>query len=162
MNVNSAIQALLTQIAQSKERLKWLRKNRKKLADLPDGYMYGERLDFDTLPHAEVIKVVKALGGKWKKSKNGAKEGRVDYEQKIGPVEVRCWAGEPPPSCRMVEVEEEVPEQIIPAKPEEIIPAHKVKRFKMICTPGNEPVVEAIGRAINNNPSANIERTDTV
>ena len=79
-------------------------------------------IDFDCLPHNQVIGVIKALGGTWKKTVNP--DGiRVDYQATIDGQEVRCWAGEPPPSCKIVEVE-----TTIPAQPEK-----KVITRKLVC-----------------------------
>ena len=79
-------------------------------------------IDFDCLPHTQVIGVIKALGGTWKKTVN--QDGiRVDYQATIDGQEVRLWAGEPPPSCKIVEVE-----TTIPAQPEK-----KVITRKLVC-----------------------------
>lgn len=123
--------------------------NADKLEQLPGATICGSYIDFDRLEHADVIKVIRTFGGKWKKSLNGTE--RVDYERKLDcGITLRCWNGKPPPSCRVVEIEEEVPEQVIPAKPaepERIIPAHKRKVRKMICTDHPEPVAVAIAQA---------------
>lgn len=85
---------------------------------------YGTDIDFDNLPHAKVLEVVKALNaGKW--SKVPGDNGTVHYTSKIGDVGVRCYQGEPPPNCKIVEYLEEVPEQIIPAK--------LVTKRKLVC-----------------------------
>jgi len=145
MNVEDKIQILKANIRKAGEQIRWFRKHQKELEQLPDGTYYGGKVDFDGLKHEQVIKVVRALGGKWKKTLN---ESRVDYEAEIDGQAVRCWRGQPPPSCRMVEVEEDVPEKIIPA--------HKVKKMKMVCVgQGNEPVADEIQKA-QNHANANV------
>ncbi len=81
------------------------------------------------MPHKEIVQAVRAIGGKWQKSLNTSygESPKIDYVTELDGVQVRCWAGEPPPSCRIVEVEEHVPAQVIPAK--------VVKVRKMVCTP---------------------------
>lgn len=80
-----------------------------------DATFCGNQIDFDNLPHAKIIEVVKAIkSGKW--TKTPAENGTVTYTAKVGEVGVRCWRGEPPPNCKIVEYIEEVPEQIIPAR----------------------------------------------
>lgn len=148
MNVDHEIKLLVTRVRDMGKQIRWLKKHRQELEPLPEGSICGGRLDFDHLEHAEVIKVVRALGGRWVKKRNDLStangvEARVDYDSKIDGVDVKCWAGKPPPSCRLVEIEEDVPEVVIPA--------HKKKVFKMICTGQSEPVADAIARAVTNN-----------
>lgn len=87
---------------------------------------WQEHIDFDRLKHQDTIKVIQTFPGKWDKtpSHNG---DRIDYQTKVEGVILRVWAGEPPPTCRIVE--EEV-----------FIPARVEKRRKMVCT---EPVEQA-------------------
>jgi hypothetical protein len=131
MKVDDSINSLKSQIVALAKRIKWLNANRAKLEALPQWQMYGGMVDFDNLPHKEVIAVVRALGGKWNKQKS-SEFGRIDYQTEIDGVTVRCWQGEPPPSCRIIEVEEHVPEVVIPAK---VIPASVRKVKKMVCSP---------------------------
>lgn len=142
MKVDTEIETIQKHIKDLRNRIKWLRSRRKILETLPAAGVFSNQVDFDCLPHKEVIKVIRALGGKWKKEPNSADKTRIDYIQEIDGVTVRCWKGEPPPSCRLVEVEEQVPELVIPA--------HTKKVLKMICT-GEEPVAVAISRAVTNN-----------
>lgn len=69
---------------------------------------YGWSLEFDYLSHEKVMMVVKAFPGRWAKelSYNGDK---IDYSIKFDGMDVKCCAGEPPPSCRIIEEEIEVP-----------------------------------------------------
>ena len=79
-------------------------------------------LDFDNLPHAEVMKVMSTLkAGKWEKTP--ADNGTIHYTTKIGDLNVRCYSGEPPPNCKIVEYLEEVPAQ----------PAKMVTKRKLVC-----------------------------
>lgn len=142
MNVKDEIATLNFQIKTLRDRKKFLQDYRHTLKKLPEAHFCGNTLDFDRLPHKEVIRVIRTLGGKWKKSETlGGSEvaGRIDYQTSIGPQPVRCWAGEPPPTCRLVEVEEEVPAQVIPA--------HTRKVRKLICTGKAEPLIVALARA---------------
>ena len=91
----------------------------------------GMVLDLNYLTHDEIIKVIQIFPGKWDKELNGARINYINREAKV-----RCYAGEPPPSCRLVEEEIEIPPQ----------PARKEKRFRLVCkdetaapTPTPEP-----------------------
>lgn len=143
MNIESQIGILKYQMEGLRKRIAFLRKKSKVLKALPEGTFCGASLDFDKLSHPEVIKVVRTLGGKWRKSEticsDSSLKGRIDYQTEIDGVAVRCWAGEPPPTCRIVEVEETVPEQVIPA--------HTRKVRKLICTGKDEPLIVALARA---------------
>lgn len=148
MNVDLEIKNLIEANKRNHEKIRWLRKHRAQLEPVPlQGQMYGDHnVDFNLLPHADVIKVIRAVGGKWKKTLNTSadKKPRIDYETEVDGYRIRCWAGEPPPTCRLVEVEEEIPEQVIPA--------HKIKKVKMVCTGQAEPVAVALARANNPQP----------
>lgn len=77
-----------------------------------DAMLYGStQLDFDGLSHAEVVKVIRAFGGKW--SKTPSDNATVDYLATVDGFTIRCWQGKPPPNCKIVE--EDV---LIPAQPE--------------------------------------------
>lgn len=147
MKIKTIIAQLLDQVNGRLEAVEFLLQNEDKFENLPYVSLAGSHLDFDNLEHPEIIAVLRTLGGKWKKSK-ASTEGRIDYERKVGRfMTIRCWNGKPPPSCRMVEVEVDVPEEIIPAKPavpERRIPAHKKTIIKMVCSDHPEPVVSAI------------------
>ncbi len=131
MNVEKHLQRLCEQIVDCRNRARWLIEHSVKLGDIPEiSPSGGSNIDFDNLPHKEVIKVVRAFGGKWKKIPSPSKVGRIDYEATIDGVAIRCWQGEPPPSCKLIEVEEHIPEQVIPA--------HTVKKLKMSCHPSLE------------------------
>ncbi len=127
MNVQAEIDRLKQDIKDRAKKIKWLLKNQPKLEQLPEGQFVGSTLmDFDNLPHADVVKVVRVLGGKWTKTP-GAATGTIDYASEFDGLRVRCWKGEAPPSCRIIEVEEHVPAVTIPAT------TRMVK--KMVCQP---------------------------
>lgn len=127
MDIKAEIERLREECAERRAKMKWLIAQQDKLKDLPPCTWAGEVLDFDNLKHAEVIKVVRALGGKWAKTPNSHTAGAIDYNGELAGKRVRCWAGEAPPSCRLIEVEEHVPEKVIPA--------HTVKKMVMKCHP---------------------------
>lgn len=81
-------------------------------------------IDFDCLPHADVIKVIKLFGGKWKKEP-GAHDATVHYTTTYKGIELRCYSGSPPPNCKVVEVEELIPSHYEPER--------RVKRRKLVC-----------------------------
>lgn len=144
MNVEAEIKNLLASIRQQGKTLRWLRQHQKQLESLEGGTFYPSAgtIDFDKLEHKDVVKVVRSLGGKWRKHPNTHAipgEARVDYDQQIDGVRVRCWAGKPPPSCKLVEYEEVIPEQIIPAR--------VVKKTKLVCAGQAEPLVVAMAQA---------------
>ena len=95
-----------------------------KLADLQlEARFYGAFLDFDSLPHQDVIKAIRVIGGKWEKTPS-IQEGKVDYTQDFGAYTLRLWAGDPPPNCKVIEYEETLPP----------LPARTVKRHRLECT----------------------------
>lgn len=156
MDVNNTVQYLQEQIKVYRKRIRWLKKNQEKLEALPPSASLGtDKIDFDYLSHAEIIKVIRTLGGKWKKTPNAIaatptreKGQSIDYEAEIDGVPVRCWAGEPPPSCRIVEVEEVIPAHDIPAQH---VPEKRVKVKKMICTGKDEPLLVSMSRVLKPN-----------
>ena len=84
--------------------------------------IYNEYLDFNQLSREEAITVIGMLkAGKWTKSVNAYSPETIDYNTEIDGVKVRLWAAAPPGSCRVVEVEEE-------------LPATKIVRRKLICS----------------------------
>ena len=84
----------------------------------------GDYIDFDHLEHDQVVKVIQAIGGKWNKNL-GSVEGTIDYTTTTESGQLlRCYAGKPPPNCKIIDVLEEVPAQ----------PARTVMRKKLVCT----------------------------
>jgi hypothetical protein len=134
MNVEYEVENIVRVIRQQGKVLRWLRANAEKLKGLRGGVLWQSQLDFNELSHSETIKLVRTFGGKWRKTPNVGKLHKVDYTAQIDGILVRSWASAPPPSCRIVEVEVDVPEQIIPA--------HKEKVRKMVCKGGGEePII---------------------
>ena len=128
MNVQEQVEALLDEIRERTKKIRWLRRNQAKLEKAPGGRFCGEYLDFDYLPHKRTIEVVRTIGGKWKKTvASNGDNNKIDYATELEGVKVRVYAGDPPPSCRIVEVEELVPELVVPA--------HVKKVRKMVCNP---------------------------
>jgi len=123
MNIDTQIAILRCTVNTAIERIAWLETKRAAIeaTGLDISSAFGS-VDFDNLPHADVVKVMLALPGRWNKTP-GSSEGTINYEAEIDGVNVRCWCGEPPPSCKIVEVEE-----VVPAQPET---RRMVK--KMIC-----------------------------
>lgn len=159
MDVKAAIESLKAEIKRKGERIRWLQKHRAVLESLPSAAACGDIVDFDFLNHKEVIGVVRALGGKWQKSSNPHAEAptrekgqSIDYQSTVDGVRVRCWGAEPPPSCRIVEVEEVIPAHDIPAQH---VPEKRVKVKKMICTGKDEPLLVSMSRVLKPNGEAN-------
>lgn len=126
MNTKEEIKRLKHEIAVRNEYLRWIRSHREKLEICPHGRFFdsNQSLDFDCLPHSEVMKVISILGGKWTKKLAGTK---IDYSADIDGFLVRCWSGEPPPSCKIVEETVEIPAQ----------PATTEKRLRLVCDEGS-------------------------
>lgn len=84
-----------------------------------DAQQFGNFIDFNNLPHDKVIEVIKNIGGKW--SKTPADSATVHYETEKNGLKIRCYRGEPPPNCKVVDVIE-----TIPAQPERIVTTKKL------------------------------------
>ena len=113
----------------------------KLLKDFPgrkDFTQCGTIFDFNNFTHEQRTALMLYLkGGKWEKSLsyNGVS---IDYENSTilpPPYKVRFWAGAPPPSCRIVEEEVDVPEKV----ETRVTPAHKETRRKLVCQDEPEP-----------------------
>ena len=138
MNIDKEILRLVDEIRQRGKSIRWLRRNRQKLDQVPDSaYFSNGYLDIDHPEHSTTIKLIKAIGGKFKKEP-GHVPNSISYTGELDGVQVRAWSGKPPPSCRIIEVEEYVPEVTIPAS------VRKVK--KMVCHP-EFPAVLAMAAA---------------
>jgi hypothetical protein len=81
---------------------------------------YPHSVDIDNPSREDALRLMQAFGGKWQKTVNGI---NIDYCQEIDGVTVRLWSTPPPPSCRIVEVEE-----VVPAEPEK-----RVMKRKLVC-----------------------------
>ena len=108
--VQLAIDSLNRAIVVHRARKNFIVKHKAKLLKfgvIPSGY--GIYVDLDNLPHAQIMQAVKEFPGVWKKNSNGS---RVDYVRNMEDgVSLRCWCGEPPPSCWIVETLVSVPAQ---------------------------------------------------
>lgn len=129
--IETEIEVLQKRIKEMEAKLDWLKAHRLDLAFVPNVSANTQLpIDFDQLSHAEVIAVIKALGGTWRKEINSSKT-TIDYRATIDGQSVRCWSGQPPPSCKIVVVEE-----VVPAQPET-----KRKVAKLVCS---DPELQAV------------------
>lgn len=111
-----------------------------KMLELLAGYegkkqfgIYAENIDFNYFSHEEIVSLMKHLrGGKWEK-KLSYDNKSIDYTNTtlIPGFTVRFWSAAPPPSCRIVVEEVDIPAVVT------TVPARKEKRFRMICTEEN-------------------------
>jgi len=92
---------------------------------------YFGGIDFDMLTHSEIVRVIQAFPGTWEKRPSAAAtaDPRIDYSTTYDGLKLRCWAGQPPPNCKIVEETVEVPAQ----------PATKKTGRKLVCTEAKEP-----------------------
>jgi hypothetical protein len=68
---------------------------------------YNQSIDFDYPDREATLAIIKAFGGKWDKVVNGDK---VNYSTTTSNgLRIRIYGGTPPPSCKIIEVEEYVP-----------------------------------------------------
>lgn len=120
----SLLNTLNYELNQIQDKINWVILNKEKLDTLDSDEfaisIVGMGIDFDNLSHEKVIKLVQLFPGKWDKEPCGH---RVHYTLQQGNFRLRCYAGEPPPNCKIVEVEE-----VIPAQPERI-----EKRRRLVC-----------------------------
>lgn len=126
------IQESLDRIDAQIETLKKQRENvvllGEKLADYPHEVSisaFGDFIDFDNLNRAQVVSLLTHLkSGKWDKAASG-QAGKIDYVNStfLKDAKLRIWGAEPPASCKIVEVEVEIPAQ----------PARIEKQKKLVC-----------------------------
>lgn len=103
--------AIMTEELRQREALlDWVKRNAERLDALSVQPKFWEgQLDFDCLPHAEILLVMKSFPcGKWNKELMGE---RVNYVGQYDGMTIRCWAGEAPPSCKIVEEKVLIPER---------------------------------------------------
>ncbi len=123
------LESLQTQIDTSKENLRDLERIRSFVVrqpiteELPAAYLFGDTLDFDNLSHGDIIKVIKAFPGRWLKEP-AVESAKINYSVTIDGIKIRCYSGEPPANCKIVE--EQV---VIPAQPE-----RTEIRKRLVCT----------------------------
>ncbi len=85
--------------------------------------VFDAGIDFDHLSREDATQVMRHIGGgKWRKNVNTSYAECLDYITEINGIRVRLWAASPPETCRVVEIEEE-------------IPAQKIIRRKLVCSP---------------------------
>lgn len=93
---------------------------------LPESNLCGDYIDFDNLPHEQVMEVIRSFPGRWKKV---PREGKIDYSITLRnasrttglyEIKIRCYSGEPPPNCKVVYEDVHVP-------------ASTVRRAKLVC-----------------------------
>jgi len=125
MNIQEIIDSLNREIATRESLKQFIIWHAARFHGLPEPHIYHHQIDFDNCDREQIVRVVKAFPGRWDKSPNPSQQTRIDYETEFDGVKIRLWQGEPPPSCKLVEEEIEVPETIVPA--------HKVKRVRMVC-----------------------------
>jgi len=92
------------EIARSVAALGFIQANKEILEKLNLKFsVYGDMVDFDNLQRPDVVRVLKAFGGHWVKAPSLS--GGIHYTNKVkhDGFEVRCYNGEPPPSCKIVE-----------------------------------------------------------
>lgn len=72
------------------------------------------------LSRDQALAVIKSLGGRWNKQVNPTYSDRIDYLTEINGVPIEIYGTDPPSSCRIELVTEE-------------IPAHTVTRRQLVC-----------------------------
>lgn len=90
----------------------------------------GTNLDI-TAPRETLLKLIKVFGGKWSKRESYGDSGRLRYSQEFDDGAMKFTieiTSDPPPSCKVVEEEYEVP-------------AHKALRKKIVCKNGDKDEV---------------------
>jgi hypothetical protein len=98
--------------------------------------IYCGILDFDRLTREQSLRVISTLAaGRWKKSVNDSLPETIDYETQIDGLRVRLWSAGPPDSCRVIEVEE-------------IVPETKIIRRKLVCSDVDREI-DTVGRFSN-------------
>lgn len=120
------------------EHLEWLKANRDLLNRIglaPSRFF--EYIDFNNPTRTQILEIIKAFPGTWRKSLNDSHKERMDYvrEEPAGNIVFRIWAGELPPSCKLVEEWVDVPAQ----------PATRMLRKVVKCPeplPKTEPEME--------------------
>jgi hypothetical protein len=107
--IDEGINQVKADIAARRKTLAWLLKHKSTLAKanaVPK--FWSGMVDFDQPDRASTLAIIRAIGGRWVKNPS-TQGGRVDYTTKLDGKTVRIWAGEPPPSCKIVEREVHVP-----------------------------------------------------
>ena len=113
MTTNEILERLDREKKQIETVMEFVSAHKEKLDALNlDLVCYAGQIDFDRLSHPEIIRVIQAFPGTWEKTPSAESSGtRIDYKTEFSGMKLRCWAGEPPPSCKIVEETVEVPAQ---------------------------------------------------
>jgi hypothetical protein len=99
--------------------LEFIHTHREKLEKLNLTFSnYSNYVDFDQLSRPDLLKVLRAFGGKWNKSPGY--NGGLTYtrQEQLDGLTIRCYNGEPPPSCKIVETVRWIK---VPAKREKVV-----------------------------------------
>jgi hypothetical protein len=86
---------------------------------------YCESVDIDRPTREQVMSVIQAFPGKWEKSPGYGEVPTIDYTLS-GCPSIRLWHAPPPPTCKIVEEDVEIPAQ----------PARVEKRKRLVCGEG--------------------------
>lgn len=127
MSTQHEIERLEAGIVTSQRLIDWLRANHDKIdaLGLKVSTVCGW-IDFDNPTREQALEVIKAFPGTWDKQQSSGSTPQaplLDYAKYDNGVRIRLYAAPPPPSCRLVEEEYEVP----------AVPARKEKRMKLVC-----------------------------
>lgn len=120
--------------------IEWLHSNRAALERIGIApSRFWEYIDFNNPTRQQILEIIKAFPGRWQKSVNETHAGRMDYvrEHEEGGLRYRIWAGELPPTCKLVEEWVDVPAQ----------PATRMLRKVVKCPeplPKTEPEMEVV------------------
>jgi len=80
-------------------------------AGIPEPYMASGECYFYHPNHGQIIAIIRIIGGKWNKTVADGDKITYTREEQINGITIQCYKGEPPPSCRIEEIEEDVPAQ---------------------------------------------------
>lgn len=123
IGINATIATMKNEIKQRRKVLVWVLKHKALFDEVgSEAQFWAGNVDFNHLTHAQVLKVMRTFkAGKWNKTVSShSQEARIDYTATFDGVSVRCYAGHPPPSCKIVE-------EVV------LIPAHQEVVRKLVC-----------------------------
>lgn len=106
-----SVRSLRLRIQNLQLKLEWLIKHQAVLEPmgLTTIMPLDSTMDIDNPTREQVVAIIQALPGEWKKELNGSNPTKIDYSARIGGQTVRLWCSPPPPSCKIVEREMIVP-----------------------------------------------------
>jgi hypothetical protein len=128
MNIQETLDSIDSQIERLKKQREAVVLIGEKLSDYPEQVgisTFMNFVDFDNPTRAQAVKLITHLKtGKWDKEPSSV-EGKINYTNStfVPGVTLRIYAAEPPHSCKVVEVDVEIPAQ----------PARTVKQKKLVC-----------------------------